>query len=249
MSGTSSRPDRVEFILRIAAAAVNFLFLQWLGIRISRVEDPGRVWIAARRSLSQGETVTTDDVDLASARPMRRWAILRQIWPMTGWWGPIRPIRSIGPVIDSMLASAMALATGAALGTCAYLLRSPAEGRSSAETSGDPKITITRRPGIAAERSRCRDCIQPGDRITAAVASRGPDRTSIRVYRGDAVIASCDGCASLSFQISSIGRHVVVGSSTSVGAISCSPDEGSFDKDLAILLECGRIATSNLEAR
>jgi len=44
----------------------------------------------ARRSLRPGELVTTEDIDLSTARPVRSWALLRWVWPLTGWWSGYR---------------------------------------------------------------------------------------------------------------------------------------------------------------
>lgn len=46
-------------------AALNFLVLQWFGLRLGRIVD-----IATQRTVG--------------------WRVLRWVWPLTGWWTPYR---------------------------------------------------------------------------------------------------------------------------------------------------------------
>jgi hypothetical protein len=68
----------------------NFLVLQWFGVRLARVEVPGRMRVVARRAVRAGQLVTAADVDMSTAEPVRRWTLLRWVWPLTGWWSAYR---------------------------------------------------------------------------------------------------------------------------------------------------------------
>lgn len=46
---------------------LNFLLLQWFGVRLARV-----VQLVGRRRVHRG------------------WRLLRWVWPLTGWWSPYR---------------------------------------------------------------------------------------------------------------------------------------------------------------
>lgn len=60
---------------------LNFLVLQWLGVRLARVRNSGGYWI----STGAGEEFV---------RPLPdEWTLLRWVWPLTGWWSPLRWIR------------------------------------------------------------------------------------------------------------------------------------------------------------
>ena len=90
-------------LVRIGIGILNFIVLQWFGVRLHRAEDHGRVWVLARRSLRSGEMITTDDIDLTSARPVYAWSLLRWVWPLTGWlsdhrWIGTGPSRELGHV-------------------------------------------------------------------------------------------------------------------------------------------------------
>lgn len=246
----SSSIGRADTAVRIAAVVVNFLILQWLGLRLRRAEDPGRVWITARRSLSQAETITTDDVDLSSARPVRRWTLEGGAWPMTGWWSPIRKVRWSA---DSAIDSAIMLAIGVLLAFLAFAAHAWSLGRQDDEGRGGPTLALTRHSGDAARRSRCVECTQPGDVVAVAISVPVPDLSRggvrvIRAYLDEEPIASCADCSSLSLRIPSIGRYVVVGAWTPDG--SCRLDEGRLDGDLARLAKCDAgVATSEFQAR
>lgn len=221
-------PGRSGAAGRIGLSALNLLVLRWLGLRLARVEDPGRgrVWVRARRSLSRAETITTDDVDLASARPVRRWELRRE-----------RPILGrLAPALGALLV------LGAIV---ARVVRSDGEA-----TPGRTTLAVARTPGEDARRSRCGECAQPGDAIVAT--TRGPGFPGgIRVYRGGtpAPVVSCAGCSSLSFLIPSVGRYLVVGVGMPTGD-PCPLDDVGADGDLARLAACGaEIATSEIEAR
>lgn len=67
---------------------LNFLVLQWLGVRLTRVTVPGVLRCRALRDFRGGEFVTADYVEVLG--PLRRYAVLRWIWPLTGWWSEYR---------------------------------------------------------------------------------------------------------------------------------------------------------------
>jgi hypothetical protein len=90
-------------LIRFCIGVANFVVLQWFGVRLHRAEDHGRVWVLARRSLRSGEMITTDDIDLCSARLVYAWSLLRWVWPLTGWlsgylWISNRSSREFGHV-------------------------------------------------------------------------------------------------------------------------------------------------------
>ena len=65
--------------------ALNFLVLQWLGIRLARITwfaEPFDNIEAAQRALRGG--IGSD------RRVVTRYAVLRWIWPLTGWWNEYR---------------------------------------------------------------------------------------------------------------------------------------------------------------
>lgn len=69
---------------------MNFLVLQWFGVRVARVYVPGRMWFTARREVHAGQLVTDVDVDTSTGRPVLRWTLQRWVWPLTGWWSDFR---------------------------------------------------------------------------------------------------------------------------------------------------------------
>lgn len=56
---------------------LNFLVLQWFGVRLGRKTLRGRS--------SNGDTTTIESE--------QRWVVARWIWPLTGWWSKYRYIR------------------------------------------------------------------------------------------------------------------------------------------------------------
>jgi hypothetical protein len=77
---------------RSMLGVLNFLVLQWFGVRLARVEVPGRMRVVARREVRAGQLASAADVDMSTAEPVRRWSLLRWVWPLTGW----SPYRWIG---------------------------------------------------------------------------------------------------------------------------------------------------------
>jgi hypothetical protein len=235
--------------MRVIISAINFSILQWIGVRLCRDEDPGRVRIVARRSLTRAETIANEDVDLSDPRPIWLWSLERWAWPMTGWWSPIRTIPRPGRIALSALA----------LWACAALLvlgMIVVRDRGNPEEDGaaGDKITLglTRHLGDAARRSRCGECAQPGDEFVAAAEVRDPSggARGIRVYLDQVAVASCADCSSLSFRISSPGRYVVVAVRIASGRPCLIDGATGLDGDLASIAQCGaRVATSEVEAR
>lgn len=75
---------------RDSLGMLNFLVLQWFGVRLARVEVPGVMRARTRRPVRAGELVTEHNVDMATAEPVRRVRLQRWVWPLTGWWSPQR---------------------------------------------------------------------------------------------------------------------------------------------------------------
>lgn len=64
---------------------VNFLVLQWFGVRLARVVEKRAVWA---RAVKAGELVTAADIEHRTVTV--GWELLRWIWPLTGWWSDFR---------------------------------------------------------------------------------------------------------------------------------------------------------------
>lgn len=75
---------------RSTLGIASFLVLQWFGVRVERVEVPGRIRVVTRRAVRAGQLVTDASVDMSTAEPVRRWSLLRWVWPLTGWWSDYR---------------------------------------------------------------------------------------------------------------------------------------------------------------
>lgn len=71
-------------------ALLNFFVLQWFGVRLALVAVPGVLVFRALRPIRAGQLVTV--VDVTDGRPLKRWRVLRWIWPLTGWWSDYRYI-------------------------------------------------------------------------------------------------------------------------------------------------------------
>jgi hypothetical protein len=70
---------------------LNFLLLQWLGVRVARSiewteSDGTQVAVRGNDEQSVGQLA---DI-LAERRPRTRWFVLRWVWPLTGWWSEYR---------------------------------------------------------------------------------------------------------------------------------------------------------------
>ncbi len=70
---------------------LNFVVLQWFGVRLCRItwfEEPFQDLHAAQRALRDG---------IGGERMQStRYAMLRWIWPLTGWWNEYRWIAHRG---------------------------------------------------------------------------------------------------------------------------------------------------------
>lgn len=64
---------------------LNFLVLQWFGVRLARVIGP--VYVASRRVYA-GQLVSTSDVHTELRQVGWKW--LRWIVPLSGWWSDFR---------------------------------------------------------------------------------------------------------------------------------------------------------------
>lgn len=67
--------------------ALNFLVLQWLGVRLARVVERREAG-----SLTPCGTIQIATDITGSKRHWKtvRWTLLRWIWPLTGWWSTYR---------------------------------------------------------------------------------------------------------------------------------------------------------------
>lgn len=73
---------------RTPLGVLNFLVLQWVGVRAAPSIDPAT---AARGPSSRWWSSN------APARPTPvQWHVLRWVWPLTGWWSPYRWIARRG---------------------------------------------------------------------------------------------------------------------------------------------------------
>jgi hypothetical protein len=75
-----------------ALGLLNFLVLQWFGVRLARVYvavqiDRGIDHVAAVRG---GGYSVARRVDLSPDRIPHGWTLQRWVWPLTGWWSPYR---------------------------------------------------------------------------------------------------------------------------------------------------------------
>lgn len=73
---------------------INFLVLQWFGVRLARTYRKlpvGVVQTVALRMIVEGQIVTTNDVrEVGPVRVPHGWKLLRWVWPLTGWWSDFR---------------------------------------------------------------------------------------------------------------------------------------------------------------
>jgi len=78
--------------------ALNFIVLQWFGVRLARAYYLARRGIRHATVLPGGGALSVGyDVEFVG----RGWCVIRWVWPLTGWWGGYRWIaRSpLAPVI------------------------------------------------------------------------------------------------------------------------------------------------------
>jgi hypothetical protein len=84
---------------RSPLGVLNFLLVQWFGVRIARsmewTEDDGtQVTVLGQHEQSLGRVV-----DIVAKRGGRtRWFLVRWVWPLTGWWSEYRWIVRRGGV-------------------------------------------------------------------------------------------------------------------------------------------------------
>lgn len=73
----------VGWFFRTSIETLNFLVLQWFGVRLLRViESPhGRVTVL---SASPGFDAAAEVVSAVGGK--LSWTLLRWVWPLTGWW-------------------------------------------------------------------------------------------------------------------------------------------------------------------
>jgi hypothetical protein len=71
-------------VARSPLGAINFLVLQWFGVRL-QAEFDRELWLKGPR----GRWWAAD----APARGPIAWSLLRWIWPLTGWWSGYRYVR------------------------------------------------------------------------------------------------------------------------------------------------------------
>lgn len=83
------------FSLLTPLGALNFLVLQWFGLRLARVYKR----VPLREDLL-GASLEMLGVIVRDERPHRLvpigWSIVRWAWPLTGWWSPYRWIAKRG---------------------------------------------------------------------------------------------------------------------------------------------------------
>jgi hypothetical protein len=93
----------VWLVARSPLGLLNFLVLQWFGVRLARsfrlVHDiPDGEFPAALESVLYNVMAKCYAVDVIGpppkSYPLRRvpngWCLQRWIWPLTGWWSPYR---------------------------------------------------------------------------------------------------------------------------------------------------------------
>lgn len=84
-----AKPKRITWL-----AVLNFVVLQWFGLRLARVKlPPGVIGYRVTRRVQAGELLTFSDV--TGAGRCQWWTLLRWIWPLTGWWSDYRWIRRV----------------------------------------------------------------------------------------------------------------------------------------------------------
>lgn len=74
--------------------ALNFLVLQWFGVRLGCGYDPGEIPGRQSGPISDVEAAALGGRWWSRYAPPRgvrvRWVWLRWIWPLTGWWSDFR---------------------------------------------------------------------------------------------------------------------------------------------------------------
>ena len=113
-------------------------------------------------------------------------------------------------------------------------------------------LRIDRTAGAEAQRSRCSDCTQPGDRIQV-FPERSTDGTAwiLIFYNDQIVMNSGRNVSALTFVVGSMGTHQIVGLDLAhVG--ECVPDVPArgMDAFVASMIDCGaRFAMATVEVR
>jgi hypothetical protein len=76
---------------------LNFLVLQWFGVRLGRVfewteSDGVRITAQPMDQRSDGQIagIAAGPGHLRDRGARTRWTILRWVWPLTGWWSDYR---------------------------------------------------------------------------------------------------------------------------------------------------------------
>jgi hypothetical protein len=72
-----------------ALGLLNFLVLQWFGVRLARVIERRPIPGDLAGAMMKTAGWITDDDYRCRAVPVG-WQWLRWIWPLTGWWSPYR---------------------------------------------------------------------------------------------------------------------------------------------------------------
>lgn len=84
--------------------ALNFLLLQWFGVRLARVYQR----VPVQEDLV-GMSLEAFGIITREQRPHRLipigWSVMRFVWPLTGWWSPYRWIWKRGTVTVTAIAT------------------------------------------------------------------------------------------------------------------------------------------------
>jgi len=121
--------------------------------------------------------------------------------------------------------------------------------RSSGLDLGPFSLSISRTIGVASLASRCLECTQPGDEITAVAHGGSANTIVIYAFHDDERLSTCVSCVSTKIVLSSLGRYELIGVDFA-GTVNCSVNARGLEPLMTSATACGaRIATVSIEVR
>lgn len=99
------------------------------------------------------------------------------------------------------------------------------------------------------ERSRCDECVQPGDLVKARIHGSSDKVGGVAVYRNDEHVSSCLGCTDLMVVVDLLGSYQIVGFQMRPKT-SCTIPKLSLDHDVSTLQGCDAdVVISRIDVR